>query len=75
MPATGWRAFVQVKSKADVDDINSYIAQFRKMDQFRVMFFVVPTASPELQEHAKSEEGVNFWGLERLPNSWLIPAS
>ncbi len=65
MPVTGWRAFVQVKSEARMDDLKEYIARFREMDQFREMFFVVHSSPPELREYAKSE-GVNFLGLEEV---------
>ena len=65
LPVTGSRAFVQVKSAATVSDLRDYIAQYRAMEQFQEMFFVVHTSGAELREHAQSE-GVGFLGLAEI---------
>lgn len=64
-PVTGNRAFVQVKSAACLQDLKESIAQYRPMNQFHEMFFVVHTPAAELQEHAQSE-GVRFMGLSEI---------
>jgi hypothetical protein len=79
LPVTGRRAFVQVKSSASLEDLKAYIAQYRAMDQYQEMLFVVHTADPALRECAKAEK-ITFFGLDEIASlavdsgltQWLI---
>ena len=79
LPVTGDRAFVQVKSSASLEDLKDYIRQYREMEQYQKMLFVVHTAHPALRECAKAEE-ITFCGLEEVASlvvdsgltKWLI---
>lgn len=78
-PVTGSRAFVQVKSSANLQTLQKYEEQFRSMDQYNEMFFVVHTPDPSLEGY-KSSSGVNVMGLDEIASlvvdsgvtSWLI---
>ena len=65
LPVTGIRAFVQVKSAAGLSDLKDYITQYRAMEQFQEMFFVVHTPDAGLREHAESE-GVKLLGIDEI---------
>lgn len=79
LPVTGRRAFVQVKSSSTLQELKDYTAQYRAMDQYEEMLFVVHTADPSLRVHAKEEE-VTFLDLEEVASlavdsgltQWLI---
>ena len=79
LPVTGQRAFVQVKSSANLQELQSSIAKYHDMDQYQEMLFVVHTAEPDLKECAKAEE-ITFFGLEEIASlvvdsgltQWLI---
>jgi hypothetical protein len=65
LPVTGRRAFVQVKSEANLQELKDSVAQYRAMDQFQEMFFAVHTGASELEEYARLE-GVNLMGLAEI---------
>ena len=79
LPVTGRLAFVQVKSAATLQELKGYIEQYRAMDQYDEMLFIVHTADPSLREYGKNEE-VTFLGLEEIASlavdsgltQWLI---
>ena len=63
LPTTGERAFVQVKSKADVNTFNEYVALFQASTAYDRMFFVWHSGS--LSEE-KMVEGVTLIGPNKL---------
>jgi hypothetical protein len=77
-PVTNRRAFIQVKSQATTATFKNSVAQFRRMEQFQEMYFVVHTSDPSLADC--TEEGVHVLGLKRLSElvisaglvNWLI---
>jgi Restriction endonuclease len=79
LPVTGRRAFVQVKSQADLRELQEYIAEFRAMEQFQEMFFIVHTALDDLQSQA-TLDGITLWGISEIASlvvdsglsQWLI---
>lgn len=78
-PVTGNRAFVQIKSKSSRGVFESYIKQYRSMDEFDEMYFVVHTADKSLSEW-QDEPDIKLWDVTKLSNlvvnsgliSWLI---
>jgi hypothetical protein len=78
-PVTGNRAFVQIKSKSNRDIFEDYIEQYRSMDEFNEMYFVVHTTDNSLDEW-KDEPDIKLWDVEKLSKlvvnsglvSWLI---
>jgi hypothetical protein len=79
LPVTGKRAFVQVKSSATLEELQFSVAEYRGMDQYEQMLFVVHTADPGLRDCAKAEE-ITFFGLDEIASlvvdsgltQWLI---
>ena len=79
LPVTGNRAFVQVKSSATLKTLKDYVNQYKSMDQYQEMFFVVHTAVPGLDHYAK-KEGVKLLGVKEIASlvvdsgitQWLI---
>jgi hypothetical protein len=79
LPVTGRRAFVQVKSQADLRELQKYIAEFRSMKQFQEMFFIVHTALGDLRPQA-TLDGITLWGISEIASlvvdsglsQWLI---
>jgi len=51
-PVTGRRAFVQVKSQADLKTFLQYKESFEGMDQFDEMYFVVHSPTADLAKHS-----------------------
>jgi hypothetical protein len=74
-PVTGNRAFVQIKSKSGRDVFENYIEQYRSMDEFNEMYFVVHTADNSLSEW-QDEPDIKLWDVTKLSklviNSGLI---
>jgi hypothetical protein len=79
MPVTAHRAFVQVKSSSTLDELKSYVSDFRSMKQYQEMFYVVHTSGEALHEYARAE-GITFIGLDDVASltidsglaQWLI---
>lgn len=77
-PVTSKRAFIQVKSHASTEIFNDSVAQFREMEQFDEMYFVVHTCDSELA--ASREDSISVLDLNRLSElvinaglvNWLI---
>jgi hypothetical protein len=77
-PVTNRRAFIQVKSHASHEILNTSVARFREMKQFDEMYFVVHSSDTELVN--RSENTVHVLGLSRLSElvinaglvNWLI---
>ncbi len=74
-PVTGNRAFVQIKSKSSRDVFENYIEQYRSMDEFDEMYFVVHTTDNSLSEW-QDEPDIKLWDVTKLSklviNSGLI---
>ena len=78
-PVTGCRAFVQVKSKANKTVFENYIEQYRNMDEFDEMYFVVHTRDNFLKKW-QGEPDIKLWDVATLSKlvvnsgliSWLI---
>jgi hypothetical protein len=78
-PVTGNRAFVQVKSKATMDVFKDYIGQYRSMDEFDEMYFVVHTKDGSFDVWQDTQD-IKLWNVEQLSRlvvnsgliSWLI---
>jgi hypothetical protein len=78
-PVTGNRAFVQVKSSATLKTLKDYVKQYKSMDQYQEMFFVVHTWVPALYGYAK-KHGVRLLGVKEIAQltvdsgitEWLI---
>lgn len=78
-PVTGNRAFVQVKSKATMGVFEDYIGQYRSMDEFDEMYFVVHTKDGSFDVWQDTQE-IKLWDVEQLSRlvvnsgliSWLI---
>ena len=77
-PVTGKRAFVQVKSRANLATLEQSITAFRQMPQYDEMYFVVHTADGAVAKY--SEPGVAVIDISRLAElvmtaglvDWLI---
>ncbi|MDY6896353.1 MAG: hypothetical protein SVO01_13200 [Thermotogota bacterium] len=50
-PVTGKRAFVQVKSTSDLSTFQEYVDQFKNMNQYDEMYFVVHSPKKSLEEY------------------------
>ena len=78
-PVTGKRAFVQVKSQADLETFLRYKSEFENMSQYEEMYFVVHSPSQELAAYSE-QSGVVLLPAERLAKlvvsagltNWLI---
>jgi hypothetical protein len=55
-PVTGKRAFVQVKSQADLKTFLRYKSEFENMNQYDKMYFVVHSPSPELAAYSEQSD-------------------
>lgn len=64
-PVTGKRAFVQVKSQANLATFLQYKESFERMDQYDEMYFVVHSPSADLAGHREDSSIVLLTG-ERL---------
>jgi hypothetical protein len=64
-PVTGKRAFVQVKSQADLKTFIQYRETFERMDQYDEMYFVVHSPSADLAKHVEDSDIV-LLTVERL---------
>ncbi len=77
---SGRRAFVQVKSRASIATLQDSIAQYKEMEQFDEMYFVVHTASKSTVAYAINDGDVHIWDIEKLADlvinlglvNWLI---
>jgi len=63
-PATGARAFVQVKSQAGQKELSDYISRWRVIGHYDHMFFVCHSPNGDLS--AMHEPGVHVWARDRL---------
>ncbi len=63
-PATGERAFVQVKSRASQRVVDDYVTRFRRNSNYDRFFLVCHTTSGDLPSDAES--GVHVWSGQRL---------
>ena len=78
-PVTGNRAFVQVKSKASMSNFESYIEEYREMDEFDEMYFVVHTKDGSFEGWQDTPD-IKLWDVEKLSRlvvnsglvSWLM---
>jgi hypothetical protein len=78
-PVTGKRAFVQVKSKADLETFLRYKSEFESMNQYDEMYFVVHSPSQELAAYSEQSDVV-LLTVDRLAKlvvsagltNWLI---
>lgn len=64
-PVTGKRAFVQVKSQANLKTFREYKASFEGMNQYDEMYFVVHSPSPDLAKHTEDSE-IKLLTVERV---------
>jgi hypothetical protein len=79
-PATGRRAFIQIKSETSLAEAERYIAAYQEYVDFDEMFFVYHTCSADLQQLASREANVHIWGLDAIATlvissglaDWLI---
>lgn len=80
-PATGARAFVQVKSRASQSVLEDYVERWRDVGGYEHLFFVCHTPKGTLS--AGDQSGVFVWTRERLADmaikaglyDWLIEKS
>lgn len=66
-PVTGKRAFVQVKSQANLKTFLEYKASFEGMDQYDEMYFVVHSPAADLAKH-REDSAIQLLTVERLVN-------
>jgi hypothetical protein len=79
-PVTGRRAFVQVKSSANLSLLLSSIGHFESMDAFDEFYFVVHTADSSIHNYVCSDSRIQVVDLDRLADlvinaglvRWLI---
>jgi hypothetical protein len=79
-PVTGRRAFVQVKSNANIKTLNQTIEQFIEMEGFDDLFFVVHTADHGIQLFKSNDPRIHVLDVDRLAElvinagliQWLI---
>jgi hypothetical protein len=64
-PVTGKRAFVQVKSQANLKTFLQYKESFEGMDQYDEMYFVVHTPAADLAAHHE-DSAIELVTVERL---------
>jgi hypothetical protein len=57
-PVTGKRAFVQVKSEADLETFLRYKSEFENMNQYDEMYFVVHSPSKQLASYSEPTDVV-----------------
>ena len=77
---TGRRAYVQVKSQADMAMLLDSISTFNGMAGYDDFFFVVHTSSPAVQHFRSDDSRINVLGLNRISDlvidagltNWLI---
>ena len=70
---------MQIKSKSDKHVFDSYIEQYRSMNEFDEMYFVVHTIDNSLTNW-KDEPDIKLWDVTKLSNlvvnsgliSWLV---
>ena len=78
-PVTGKRAFVQVKSQADLEIFLRYKVDFENMNQYDEMYFIVHSPTQELAAHSEQSDVV-LLTVDRLAKlivsagltNWLI---
>lgn len=79
-PVTGRRAFIQVKSQASVQTLLDSIIQYKEMEYFDEMYFVVHTADKEVTSYKPPSNTIHILALDRLADlvinsglvNWLI---
>jgi hypothetical protein len=79
-PVTGRRAYVQVKSKADIATLQTTIEEFEEMEGFDDLFFVVHTADRGIHCFQSDDPRIHIMDLDRLADlvinaglvQWLI---
>lgn len=79
-PATQKRAFVQIKSTTNREEIESCIKSFGEYEQFDEMYFVFHTCNSVLTDIDARSPNVHLWGLEKISGlvvnaglvEWLI---
>jgi len=64
-PVTGKRAFVQVKSQANLETFLQYREKFEGMDQYDEMYFVVHSPAADLAAHVE-DSAIVLLTVERL---------
>ena len=65
-PVTGRRAFIQVKSQATVQTLLDSIIQYKEMEYFDEMYFVVHTADKEVTSYKPHSNTIHILTLDRL---------
>lgn len=79
-PVTGRRAYVQVKSKADLPTLQATIEEFEDMEGFDELFFVVHTPDRGIRTFTTADPRIHVLDLERIADlvinagliQWLI---
>ncbi len=79
-PVTQKRAFVQIKSSADLSTFQNYIQKFSEYEQFDEMYFVVHSSNEDLPEASNRKANIHLIDLDRLADlvinsgltNWLI---
>ncbi|MDN2677678.1 restriction endonuclease [Janthinobacterium sp. SUN033] len=79
-PVTGRRAYVQVKSSANIAMLNASIDEFKAMEAFDELFFVAHTTDRGIQEFTTEDQRIHVMDLDRIANlvinsglvRWLI---
>jgi len=79
-PVTGRRAFVQVKSQANLATLLDTIEQFREMEGFDDLFFVVHTPDSGIRNYKANDPTIHVLDLNRIADlvvnagliQWLI---
>lgn len=74
-PVTGNRAFVQIKSKSNMNVFDEYVKQYRDLEEFDEMYFVVHTPDKSFDNWEDTSD-IKFWDVTKLSelvvNSGLI---
>lgn len=65
-PVTGKKAFVQVKSQANLSVLQESVNHFSNMLQYDEFYFVVHTNSFDLETYRENDPRVHVIGLERI---------
>lgn len=65
-PVTGRRAYVQVKSRADLPTLRTSIEEFEAMEAFDEFFFVVHTTDVGIQNYANDDPRIHVMDLDRI---------
>jgi len=65
-PVTGKKAFIQVKSKADISTLQNSVGHFETMDSFDEFFFVVHTTDKGVNEFCNNDPRIHIINLDRL---------